>query len=84
MTPAGDFSRDFSRQPVTRPTLGGILARLVGFTIVLGFAALAFWLAVFTVPILIVVGLVAYAYVRFRMARHGIRFRHVTIRTWRR
>jgi fatty acid desaturase len=70
MTPSGHFAQE----PITGPTLGVILARVLVFTIALGFAALAFWLAVFTVPILIVIGLVGYGYFRFKTARGGFSF----------
>ncbi|MBW4037097.1 MAG: hypothetical protein HIU90_16660 [Proteobacteria bacterium] len=76
MTPSGHFAQE----PITGPTLGVILARVLVFTIALGFAALAFWLAVFTVPILIVIGLVGYGYFRFKMARGGFTFGHTMMR----
>jgi hypothetical protein len=67
MTPSGHFAHE----PIAGPTLGVILARVLVFTIALGFAALAFWLAVFTVPVLLVIGLAGYAYLRFKIARGG-------------
>ncbi len=68
MTPSGQFAHE----PIAGPTLGVILARVLVFTVALGFAALAFWLAVFTVPVLIVIGLGVYGYVRFKTARGGL------------
>jgi hypothetical protein len=74
MTPAGNFAD----RPVQGPNLGVILARVLVFSVALGFAALAFWLAVFTVPVLIVLGFVGYLYVRFKTSRGGLRFGMVT------
>lgn len=71
MTPAGGFVNE----PIAGPTLGVILARVVAFAVLLGLLAMAFWLAVFTIPVLIVLGLVGYGYFRYKMARHGVRFR---------
>jgi len=80
MTPTGGFVNE----PIAGPTLGVIIARVIAFALVLGIAAIAFWLAVFTIPVLIVLGLVGYGYLRFRMARHGVRFRSVVVRPARR
>ncbi|MGC9270790.1 hypothetical protein [Acidiphilium sp.] len=80
MTPSGGFAGS----PARGPSFGVILARVVAFTILLGVAALVFWLAVFTVPILMVIGLAGYLYFRFKMARHGGRFGSVTVRHFRR
>lgn len=80
MTTAGDFAW----QPNPGPSLGTIIARLAAFTVLLGLGALIFWLAVFTVPVLIIGALVAYAAIRYRMARHGLRFRAFMARSVRR
>ncbi|MCF3946971.1 hypothetical protein AiwAL_09535 [Acidiphilium sp. AL] len=73
---------DFPERP--KPSLGAIMLRLAAFALLLGFGALAFWLAVFTVPVLIVAGLVCYGLFRLQMARHGVRFRPIIVRTTRR
>ena len=70
---------DFPERP--KPSLGGIMLRLAAFALLLGFGALVFWLAVFTVPVLIVAGLVCYGLFRLQMARHRMRFRPIVVRT---
>lgn len=68
MTTDGDFSPS-GPPPVS---FGTVILRLIAFTILLGIGALAFWLALFTLPVLIIGGLALYAYVRFRLKRGGL------------
>ena len=60
MTPDGAFVTRTSNSP----SLSTILARLLGFGIMLGVAAVAFWAALFIIPVLILTGLVGYAVLR--------------------
>lgn len=78
MTTSGEF-RD---APHRYPSIMGIALRVAAFGLMLGFAAILFWLAVFTVPVLIVVGLGVYLYARFQMARGRFPGR-TTVRVWR-
>lgn len=79
MTASGEF-----RDPPNRyPSLVTIALRVAAFGLMLGFAAIAFWLAVFTVPVLIVLGLAFYLYVRFQMARSGRHSGRPTVRVFR-
>ncbi|HEX7389191.1 MAG TPA: hypothetical protein VF286_03705 [Acidiphilium sp.] len=73
---------DFRQRP--KPSFGAIVLRLAAFALFLGFAALAFWLTVFAMPLLIVAGLICYGVFRVQMARRGLRFRPVFVRTTRR
>lgn len=82
MTPSGQFAQE----PITAPALGTIVLRVLLFTIALGFAALAFWVALFTVPILMILGLVGYGWFRFNAARGHFRFNKMTashVARWR-
>lgn len=63
MTPDGAFI-----QPA-KPSLGMILARLAAFAVFLGVAAVAFWTALFMIPVLLVLGLVGYAVMRMQFRR---------------
>lgn len=76
MTASGEF-RDAPRQ---YPSVAAIVARVAAFGLLLGFAAILFWLAVFTVPILILIGIGIYAYARFQLSRQSER---PVIRVWR-
>lgn len=79
MTASGEF-RDMRPK---RPSLMTIAARVVAFGLLLGFAALLFWLAVFTIPVLIVLGICAYLFGRFQFARRHGSAGATTIRMWR-
>jgi hypothetical protein len=63
MTPDGEF--------ITPPktTLGTILARLAAFAVLLVVAAVAFWMALFIVPVMIILGIAAYALSRNQVRR---------------
>jgi hypothetical protein len=63
MTPDGDFITP------PKPTMGGILARLAAFAVLLVVAAVAFWMALFIIPVMIILGLAAYAFSRGQVRR---------------
>jgi hypothetical protein len=63
------ISGEFRDPPGRYPSLAVIALRVAAFGLMLGFAAIVFWLAVFTLPLLFVFGVAAYLYVRFQMAR---------------
>lgn len=54
-----------------KPSLGVILARLAAFGVLLVVAAVAFWAALFIIPILLALGLVGYLVARQQMKRDG-------------
>jgi hypothetical protein len=66
MTPDGHFVEP------TKPTLGVILARLVAFAVLLVVAAVAFWMALFIVPVLIILALAGYAIARAQTRRRPL------------
>ncbi len=63
MTPDGDFITP------PKPTLGSIFARLAAFAVLLVVAAVAFWMALFIVPVMIILGIAAYALSRNQVRR---------------
>jgi uncharacterized membrane protein len=63
MTPDGNFV-----QPA-QPTLGTIVARLVGFAVLLVIAAVAFWMAMFIIPIVIILAIAGFALTRPQIRR---------------
>jgi uncharacterized membrane protein len=63
MTPDGNFVEP------SKPTLGTIIARLVAFAVLLMIAAVAFWMALFIVPVLIILGIAFYAMNRAQIRR---------------
>jgi hypothetical protein len=69
MTPDGRFV-----EPDTsiKPTLGVIVARLVAFAVLLVMAAVAFWMALFIVPVLIILALAGYAVARSQAHRRPL------------
>ena len=64
--PVIDMTSDgrFVRPARTQPAFGAIIARLVGFGVLLGVAAVTFWAALFIIPTLILFGLAAFAVTR--------------------
>jgi uncharacterized membrane protein len=52
-----------------RPRLGTIVARLAAFGALLLFAALAFWMALFIIPVLLLLGVAGYFYARHQIKR---------------
>jgi hypothetical protein len=50
-------------------SFGMIAARLAGFAILLGIGVLLFWLAVFTLPLIFLGGLILYGVYRFQVRR---------------
>jgi len=65
MTRSGDFIDP------PKPTLGTIAARLAAFGVLLVVAALAFWAALFIIPVLLVLGIIGYFVARSQMKRGG-------------
>jgi hypothetical protein len=64
MTPDGNFIES------PKPTLGTILARIMAFGILLVVAAVAFWTALFIIPVLIILGVAGYAFARMQVRRY--------------
>lgn len=54
-----------------KPSLGTILARLAAFGVALLVVAAAFWLALFIIPILLVLGVAGYFIFRQQLKRGG-------------
>lgn len=52
-----------------KASLGTIVARLAAFGAVLLVAAVAFWMALFIIPVLLVLGVAGYFYARHQMKR---------------
>jgi hypothetical protein len=63
MTPDGNFIEP------SKPTLGVILARIIAFGMLLVIAAVAFWMALFIIPVLIILGVAGYAFARMQVRR---------------
>jgi len=63
MTLEGNFV-----QPA-KPTLATILARLAGFAVLLVIAAIAFWMALFIIPVIIILAIAAFALTRPQIRR---------------
>lgn len=74
-----DMTRDGEFVQPPRASIADIALRVLGFVMLLGIGALAFWLAVFTIPVLIIVGLIGYLVFRVQMARHGVRVPPIVI-----
>lgn len=74
MTPEGEFVEAPRLGAGTGfgATLGRWILGLLGLLVVLGVVALAFWMAILILPIVLAVGLIAYAAFRWRMG--GFRF----------
>jgi hypothetical protein len=66
MTPDGHFVEP------AKPTIGVIVARLVTFAVLLLMAAVAFWMALFIVPVLIILALAGYAVARAQARRRPL------------
>jgi uncharacterized BrkB/YihY/UPF0761 family membrane protein len=66
MTRSGDFV-----QPA-RPGFGTIVARLAALGVLLLVAALAFWAALFIVPVLLVLGVIGYFVFRQQVKRGNV------------
>ncbi len=64
MTPDGNFVEP------PKPTLGTILARIIAFGVLLVVAAVAFWTALFIIPVLIILGVAGYAFARMQVRRY--------------
>jgi hypothetical protein len=66
-----DMTLDGNIVEPAKPSLGTILARLAAFGIGLFVLAVAFWAALFMVPVLIVLGLIGYFALRSQLRRNG-------------
>jgi uncharacterized membrane protein len=66
MTPDGHFVEP------AKPTIGLIVGRLVAFAMLLLMAAVAFWMALFIVPVLIILALAGYAVARSQARRRPL------------
>jgi len=66
-----DMTIDGNIKSPARPTLGTILARLAAFGIGLFVIGIAFWTALFMLPVILVLGVVAYLTVKSQMRRNG-------------
>jgi hypothetical protein len=69
--PIIDMTRngDFIDPP--RPSLGTIVARVAAFGALLLVAAVAFWMALFIIPVLLVMGVAGYFILRHQLKRNG-------------
>jgi multisubunit Na+/H+ antiporter MnhG subunit len=67
MTPDGAFIEP------PKPTIGTILLRLAAFAVFLGAIALAFWVAVLLLPIVLILGVAGYFVLRAQLRRGGVR-----------
>ncbi len=66
MTPDGNFIEP------PKPTLGTIIARLVAFGALLMVAAIAFWMALFIIPVLIVLSVAGFLIARTQIRRRPL------------
>ncbi len=53
-----------------KPSLGTIFARIIAFGALLLVAAVAFWMALFLIPVLLVLGIGGYFFLRHQI-KHG-------------
>ena len=67
--PVIDMTLDGNFVEPPKPTLGTILARIIAFGILLVVAAVAFWTALFIIPVLIILGVAGYAFARMQVRR---------------
>lgn len=70
--PVIDMTRDGAFIEPPKPTLGTILLRVAAFAVFLGAVAVAFWVAVLLLPVLIILGVVGYFVVRAQLRRGGV------------
>jgi hypothetical protein len=69
--PIIDMTRDGEFIDPPKPTIGRILARLAAFAVLLAVGAVAFWMALFIIPVLLVLGVVGYFVARHQVKRGG-------------
>jgi uncharacterized BrkB/YihY/UPF0761 family membrane protein len=67
--PIIDMSRDGAFIDPPKSSLGVIAARLAAFGALLLVAALAFWMALFIIPVLLLLGVAGYFYARHQIKR---------------
>jgi uncharacterized membrane protein len=54
-----------------KPRLGTIFTRVALFAVAVLILAVAFWMALFIVPVLLILGLIGYGVARYQMKRNG-------------
>jgi uncharacterized BrkB/YihY/UPF0761 family membrane protein len=64
-----DMTRNGEFIDPPKPTLGAIVARLAAFGALLLVAALAFWMALFIIPVVLVLGVAGFFYARHQIKR---------------
>jgi hypothetical protein len=69
--PIIDMTRNGEFIDPPKPSLGTIVARLAAFGVLLLVAAVAFWTALFVIPVLMVLGVVGYFVARHQLRRGG-------------
>jgi uncharacterized membrane protein len=70
--PVIDMTIDGNIVEPARPSLGTIVARLAVFGVALLVVAVAFWTALFMVPVLLVAGAIGYFALRSQLRRNGV------------
>jgi hypothetical protein len=70
--PVIDMTLDGNIIQPAQPSLGTILARLAAFGVGLFVLAIAFWAALFMIPVLLVAGFVGYFALRSQLRRNGV------------
>jgi uncharacterized membrane protein len=70
--PVIDMTIDGNIVEPARPSLGTIVARLAVFGVTLLVVAVAFWTALFMVPVLLVAGAIGYFALRSQLRRNGV------------
>jgi hypothetical protein len=69
--PIIDMTRNGEFIDPPAPSLGTIVARVAAFGALLLVAAVAFWMALFIIPLLLVAGVAGYFILRHQMKRGG-------------
>jgi len=69
--PIIDMTRNGEFIDPPKPSLGTIAARLAAFGVLLLVAAVAFWMALFIIPVLLVMGVAGYFILRHQLKRGG-------------
>jgi len=69
--PIIDMTRNGEFIDPPKPSLGTIIARVAAFGVLLLVAAVAFWMALFIIPVLLVLGVAGYFILRQQLKRNG-------------
>jgi hypothetical protein len=67
--PIIDMTRNGEFIEPPKPSLGTIFARIAAFGALLLMAAVAFWITLFIIPVLLVLGVAGYFFLRYQMKR---------------